>query len=715
MAKIKFNASNCNTAITALNNINGKFSSYNDISLGSFNDYNISDQNMGSYKTNVGDFNNAVGSINSIFSAIYTEIANLTSNFSSMLGLLKSAISDFEGDRATIQEEYKAINEKAAQVGQQYGSPQARDNYLREHGIFKPDSVNPNDALTFKNGVLGFNVTDQEGEAMFRSYNEQTNAFVAESVSSIASATMIGKIDENLTPEERDKKIEEAILATYSLVGAANANGFMSKISEDDLLEIYKEAGLDGDPTALGLNSELLAKFINEFGTDEKALGALMANGMILSGSVISQLVGSTIKDDFDKEAKVVKTDKKVFEKEEPPTNPETDPDKDGDKEHDWTDVVDPNKNPGQNPGGQNPGGQNPGGQNPGGQNPGGQNPGGQTPENQTPEQPEPEQPEPEQPDYGGTTPETDVRFNKTSEDEIPETQENDLEYTGEDIDDMAKDEFYNKYNTEEALSERRRQDIEEFENLYNKENKDELIQKFKDMGYDDAEAIGAASSREVGMAAYMLGSQNQEITNIAKDFAKEAGIEEGFDTVYDDAPDFGDLQDGDAVVELTEPSKEIVAAKGELSQQRDAYKESVDVANSSIDAANKAKSDLDSVRHDIEVTKGVDTSKWSKEDIEKYNKATDTYNTAVTRANEEVEKANQAKATYYSNKQKVKDMEDEYYKHVKEQFTASNNTENMSNNDVNTNPETSLGNSQNEQVTDDDLIDELFDTNEVL
>lgn len=249
------------------------------------------------------------------------------------------------------------------------------------------------------------------------------------------------------------------------------------------------------------------------------------------------------------------------------------------------------------------------------------------------------------------------------------------VEVSNEDIDALARDEFYEKYSVPEDLAARRQQDIDAFEELFNSENRDALVEKFIEMGYDPAEALGAANNKDVGLAAYLLGSQNQELTQIAKEFASELGLGDAFDTSYDNAPDYMDLFDGDAQVELTSPtsSEAIVSAKTEVTEAKTAYTEAVNNANQYIQDATKAKGELETIRASIESVSGTDTSKWTDEQVSQYNKATEAYNTAVTKANEEVAAAEKAKTAYTEAKENLQKVEEEYYKEIREAIQKQN------------------------------------------
>ncbi len=314
----------------------------------------------------------------------------------------------------------------------------------------------------------------------------------------------------------------------------------------------------------------------------------------------------------------------------------------------------------------------------------------------------------------GGTTPETDNRFTEVVETELPE-EPVELEVTNQDIDDMARDAFYEKYSVPEDLAARRAQDIAEFEELFESENKDALIEKFLEMGYDPAEAIGAASNKDVGLAAYLLGSQNQELTEIAQEFAKELGIEETFDTSFDDAPDYEDLFDGDAAVELTDPSAspEIVEAKADVAEAKEAYNTAVETANTSLADVTKAKSDLEALRESIEKSAGNDTTKWSTEQINQYNKAVEEYNTAATKASEDLKAVETAKTTYTEAKTNLDKVEETYFDKIREENKSDSLPTDTGNNGDSGTGGTMTGGGQNnnssEELTDEQLKNGLL------
>lgn len=571
-------------------------------------------------------------------------------------------------------------------------------------------------SITLEDGTTVDVVYYVDGDGNKFTIAEMTNAFFTYVGSAmegaIANELMLDKL--GITDEAERAKYRNNYIAglgnnVYQLLG----KGFMSVATTENIEAMYKDAmGSDdiaGDYASMLTESLFKDKDGNDV-TGDDIFGAAGVGGVISGGVAtaagaaysMKKADGTNKMHDDENVEKMEERQKKAAEKAEDlasdpsvsddsPSDP-TDTSTPDESKPDWADTSDPGGNYG-GPGGNNGGG-----------------PGGDTPT-----------------DPGGNTPETDNRFTDLVETELP-TEPLEIEFTNEEIDDMARDAFYEKYAVPEDLAERRQQDIALFEELYNSENRDALIQKFQEMGYDAAEAIGAANNKDIGLAAFLLGSQNQELTQIAQDFAKELGLGETFDTAYDNAPDYNDLFDGDAAVELTSPStsEAIVEAKATLDETKTAYSECVESANQYIEDATKAKDNLDTIRASIEKAAGTDTTKWTDEQIEQYNKAAEDYNTAVTKANEQVEAAEKAKTSYEEAKENLQKVEDEYYDQIREEIQKQNgNYEVSGENGVTSgttgttgndtmNGTTPGGTTMENQVTqqqnaEQDLIDQLF------
>ncbi len=477
----------------------------------------------------------------------------------------------------------------------------------------------------------GKNIEATLGELIGANYTETGMAMSSQYAAALADVMSGG--DGILSEKE-----QLAILNnTHSFVGDALGAGAFNVVSETDLKNVEASMNVDSNEVE-GLKTKGSKMVLD---VDDMDLGSLLTTNGVAVG--MGMLSAYTLTDGFTNSLE------KGSESATPGHTPTID--------KPTTDTPQYNPNPSNPSGNNNP--TNP-------SNPSGS---GQTPEK------EEQDTTPQQPTLPPSTVDDDDRLEQVEEDPIPEviTEPN---VTPEDLDDLARDEYYEKHLND--LGDYRQQQLQEFEKLYNQENKEDLISKFKEMGYEEAEAIAAANNRDVGLSAFLLGSQNKELTDIANNFAKEYGLE-NFDTVYDDAPDFRDLYDGDAQASLSSPYENdaIVEAKEEVTVAKETYTESVATANSSIEKANKAKEELESVRSSIESKSGKDTSKWSEEEIERYNKATKDYNTAVTKANEDAAAAEAAKTTYDSAKANLEKAEDDYYNKIKNNVLNQNGMNN--------------------------------------
>lgn len=558
--------------------------------------------------------------------------------------------------------------------------------------------------------VMYYQIYDENGQVIGQfSISEMVNSFYTYAGSAMEGAIATGLMfGDSSIPEGYLNNIVSGIgNSVYNLRG----QGFMSVAHIDGIEKMYDAIVGDGKYALITdkFNSLLDGKEVDEKVSDlfnklkNKDTNAALTAGAVFAAGAVANLGAKTYSEENAEETQKRfkqlenKTAEDDEEKKEETTGAEntTEP---GTEKPTWTDLTDT--------GG---GGYYPSSGGGGGRPTGGGDPGSTTPVT---------------PENGGTTPETDKRFTDIVETELP-SEPLEMEVTNEDIDSLARDEFYDRYSIPEDLAERRQVDIDNFEQLFNAENKDALVNKFIEMGYDPAEALGAANNKDVGLAAFLLGSQNQELTQIAQDFATDLGLGDKFDTSFDNAPDYTDLFDGDAQVELTSPStnEAIMSAKADVQEAKTAYSESVASANQYIEDATKAKGDLDSLRASIESVSGKDTSKWTEAQITQYNKATETYNTAVTKANEEVVAAGKAKELYTQAKDNLQKIETDYYNEIREAIKQQNgydsgvsggssaitttdapNTGTVTGTTTENNPT-----SETQQVTDQSLIDQLF------
>lgn len=522
----------------------------------------------------------------------------------------------------------------------------------------------------FGDEVMYYNVYDEDGNLVGRfTIAEMVNSFYTYTGSAMSGALanelmmekMYGSKYADMSDEEKAKLRNNYISGIGNNVYQLLGQGFMSVASAGNIEQMYEDlTGNDYSKIADDYSSLLAGKVLtDEDGNDitgedifdSLGTGSLIAGGAAIAASSAYNLGENIHSDSNAEEAKERMDGYKNTKKEEEGTD-ETSEEKTEEKSEETTEEKTEEKTEGGNPwydGGDNGG------------NNGGDNGGNNGGENDT------EAPS-EQPTEESTqlVPPVEV--------EIPELEEQ-LEITSQEIDDLARDEFYEQYADPEALAERRQLDIDKFEELYASGNEEALVKAFEDMGYEPADALAAAQNRDIGLQAYMLGSQNREMTDIANSFAKEMGLTENFDTVYDNTPDINDYYDGDLNVALTNPNDnpEVVAAKETYDVAKDAYVESVTTANTSIEAAQTAKTELETIKAEIEAASGKDTTKWSEEQIKKYNEATQKYNTAVTKANEDVEAAEKAKTAYSEAKETYDEAREDFYDSIRREVQEQN------------------------------------------
>lgn len=265
-----------------------------------------------------------------------------------------------------------------------------------------------------------------------------------------------------------------------------------------------------------------------------------------------------------------------------------------------------------------------------------------------------------------------DIELNELIELDIPDSID-ELTIDGEDIDEMARELFFEKYQGAD-LTVRRQEDYDAFELLYNKDDKSELIALFEGIGYGAAEAVGLLTDKEVALQAYILNSQNKEMLEIANGLAADYGITD-FKSSYAETPDYLDFVTGDGQAALTDysNSKEVVEAKTVRNEAKEAYSKAITDANESISNANQAKSDLETLKAEIESTSGTDSSKWTAEQVEKYNEAVDAYNNAVQEANDKKALVDEAKETYNEALESYEAAKTEFINTIKKQVQEDN------------------------------------------
>lgn len=348
----------------------------------------------------------------------------------------------------------------------------------------------------------------------------------------------------------------------------------------------------------------------------------------------------------------------------------------------------------------------------------------------------------------------------------LPDKME--VELGDKDYDYLAREQF--EAQGEEAIALRRQKVTEEANRLFDNPDKTELINKLKEYGYSDEAINNIIADRNLTINALVVGDQKAELSKIAKELAMKDNVE-NFESAYDQLPKYGDFFDGTnekLLMNLTN-NPEVKAAQASVLEAEGKYTDAVDIANKSLEELNNATNNVADVKAQIaeEILKdptkwgdkaykeyqskvdslnsefakkygepskwnadqvneyyaqvdklkekfagdvNTDTSNWSKEQVERYNKAVEDYNSALKDATAKVDAANEAKAAYDASKSNFEDVKN---KVLNEGLTNNNEgiVEQNPTGDMNTSNNGGFG---NENYLPDGTI-ELVETGKVV
>lgn len=308
----------------------------------------------------------------------------------------------------------------------------------------------------------------------------------------------------------------------------------------------------------------------------------------------------------------------------------------------------------------------------------------------------------------------------------IPETVEVDL---GEkDYDQLARDAIE---ADQEAVALQRTKVIEEANQLFEAEDKTALVEKLKEYGYTDLDINDIIADRDLTINALVQGDYNKQLATKAIELATQDNVTD-FDTSYDDGLCCHDFYNGEAEQLLTNMSADpdVITANTNLTAAEAKYTEAVTAANESITKMTESKTAMETVKTEItteiaastdnwradvkaeydaevntlkdtfvkengtadkwnndqilEYTKiadevktkyateiQADTTKWTEEQINKYNESIETYNTAVKDATTTIEASNTAKTEYETAKAGLETARENFLKEIKDEYTT--------------------------------------------
>lgn len=319
----------------------------------------------------------------------------------------------------------------------------------------------------------------------------------------------------------------------------------------------------------------------------------------------------------------------------------------------------------------------------------------------------------------------------------LPEKVETDL--GTKDYDELAREQF--EAQGDAKIAENRAKITEEANKLFEAEDKTELINKLKEYGYTEIDINDIIQDRNLVTSALIEGDQRQQLATMANNLAKADGVKD-FDTAYDEGQCCHGFYDGSSEALLSNASADptVATAKTALTDATTKYTESVKTAQESITKVNEAQKTVETTK--AEIVKNVasdtknwsttqqtkystelktaqdafikkngdatkwdatkvneyqkietnlknkyvseiqkDSSKWSNDQIEKYNKSVENYNTALKDANTKYEASQTAKTSYETSKANYEKARETYLKNVqnankKDTYNSSVNTD---------------------------------------
>ena len=350
----------------------------------------------------------------------------------------------------------------------------------------------------------------------------------------------------------------------------------------------------------------------------------------------------------------------------------------------------------------------------------------------------------------------------------LPEKVETDL--GTKDYDELAREQF--EAQGDAKIAENRAKITEEANKLFEAEDKTELINKLKEYGYTEIDINDIIQDRNLVTSALIEGDQRQQLATMANNLAKADGVKD-FDTAYDEGQCCHGFYDGSSEALLSNASADptVATAKTALTDATTKYTESVKTAQESITKVNEAQKTVETTK--AEIVKSVasdtknwsttqqtkystelktaqdafikkngdatkwdatkvneyqkietnlknkyvseiqkDSSKWSNDQIEKYNKSVENYNTALKDANTKYEASQTAKTSYETSKANYEKARETYLKNVqnankKDTYNSSGNTDTSSPSNGVQDPTTNTGSTSANTVgiSDDQLL----------
>lgn len=251
----------------------------------------------------------------------------------------------------------------------------------------------------------------------------------------------------------------------------------------------------------------------------------------------------------------------------------------------------------------------------------------------------------------------------------LPETVEAD--YGEKDYDALAREQF--EAQGDEKIAENRAKITEEANELFDAADNTELVKKLKEYGYTEMDINDIIKDRNLVTSALIEGDQRQQLAKIAKELAKEDGIED-FDSKYDDGQCCHNFYDGtnEALLENMSKDPTVATAKEALNDATTKYTDSVKTSQEAITKVNEAEKAIQSTKDEIVKNVAEDTKNWSAAEQKKYNAELKEAQDKFINENGDATKWDSTKVNEY---QKIEnDLKDKYVEEVQKDSTKWSN-----------------------------------------
>ena len=269
------------------------------------------------------------------------------------------------------------------------------------------------------------------------------------------------------------------------------------------------------------------------------------------------------------------------------------------------------------------------------------------------------------------------------------------------DYDSLARQMFEGM--SEEELLAFREQSINRATGFIDANDVESISNDLAGYGYSDSDIgnfvdvnNGVVKNPDAVIAAYVAGDQNNYMANMANNMAKNDGVT-GFTSSHGANASYSNHKNGsvNANIANMHDDEEVDEASKKYQGAKTNYKQKADEAN---EAAEEAKEAQAEVKAKVEEY-GEDTSKWTEEQAKEYNEAKENYE--------------QAKENYEEKVEEFKEAEQEYQDAKEGYDTAKENFENEVKENVKANEEFYENQTEEVNVSDDQLVEEVGGTGE--